>query len=305
MADPTTPTAEPRPGRRRRWLRRAVIALVTLIVLGLIGSWIIGGRLIAPVPRSIDTLPAGLPAEEVVFDSASGSSIHGWFAPGREKQGAVVLLHGLRGDRRAMLGRMRFLHAAGYATLSIDFQGHGESSGEQLTFGHLEAHDARAAINYVRKRLPDVKIAVIGESLGGAACLLGEGNPNADAYIFELVFPDLHQAIVNRIGMFIGAWPAAVATPFLTLQYEFRLDVDIDAMRPIDTIAGVDAPVFVIGGELDDRTPPEETTSLFDAAEKPKELWIVPGAAHRNLHAHAGAEYERRILAFLTLHLSH
>ena len=137
-----------------------------------------------------------------------------------------------------------------------------------------------------------------------AACLLGEGNPNADAYIFELVFPDLHQAIVNRIGMFIGAWPAAVATPFLTLQCEFRLDVDIDAMQPIDTIAGIDAPVFVIGGELDDRTPPEETTSLFDAAEEPKELWIVPGAAHRNLHAHAGAEYERRILAFLTLHLS-
>jgi uncharacterized protein len=291
--------------RRKKWLRRGAIAFATCAVLGIVGAWIVGSRLIAPAPRKIDTLPTGLPAEEVVFDSESGSAIHAWFVARSPSRGAVVLLHGLRGDRRAMLSRMRFLHAAGYTTLSIDFQGHGESPGDAITFGHVESHDARAAIAYVRSRQPGTSVAVIGESLGGAACLLGEGSPDADAYILELVYPDLHRAIVNRLAMFVGAWLGTIAAPSLTVQCELRLGIDLETMRPLDRIATLDKPVFILGGELDTRTPPGETRSLFDAAKHPKQLWIVPGAGHRNLHGHAGAEYERRVLRFLAFHLQH
>jgi fermentation-respiration switch protein FrsA (DUF1100 family) len=42
---------------------------------------------------------------------------------------------------------------------------------------------------------------------------------------------------------------------------------------------------------------------LFERAPQPKALWLVDGAAHQNLHRHAGAEYERRVLEFLAQHL--
>lgn len=84
--------------------------------------WAVGGELSAPVPRSVGAPPESLGAEAVIFPSASGSLIHGWYAPGSTKQGAVLLLHGVRGDRRDMLSRAEFLHGLHYSVLLIDFQ---------------------------------------------------------------------------------------------------------------------------------------------------------------------------------------
>jgi uncharacterized protein len=71
-------------------------------------------------------------------------------------------------------------------------------------------------------------------------------------------------------------------------------------LRPIDRIGAFAGPVMVIGGVDDRHTPVEATRRLFAAAREPKELWEVSGAAHADFHRHAGAEYERRVLAFLT-----
>jgi fermentation-respiration switch protein FrsA (DUF1100 family) len=54
-----------------------------------------------------------------------------------------------------------------------------------------------------------------------------------------------------------------------------------------------------MSGAEDRHTRPEESQAMFAAAPEPKEFWLVPGAAHEDLHAVAKAEYERRVLAFL------
>jgi len=41
--------------------------------------------------------------------------------------GAVLLLHGIHSDRRAMVGHARFLHAQGDGVLPADLPGQGES----------------------------------------------------------------------------------------------------------------------------------------------------------------------------------
>ncbi|MDO8437001.1 MAG: hypothetical protein Q7S69_02405 [Nitrosomonadaceae bacterium] len=46
-----------------------------------------------------------------------------------------------------------------------------------------------------------------------------------------------------------------------------------------------------------------ETERLFAAARQPKEIRIVPGAGHFNIHSYAGREYEERISDFLDPHL--
>jgi len=38
---------------------------------------------------------------------------------------------------------------------------------------------------------------------------------------------------------------------------------------------------------------------LFNAAAEPKQLWLVDGAAHVDLHAVNKDEYEKRVLEFL------
>jgi fermentation-respiration switch protein FrsA (DUF1100 family) len=62
--------------------------------------------------------------------------------------------------------------------------------------------------------------------------------------------------------------------------------------------------LLIIGGAADRHTTLAETRMLYEAANEPKQLWIVAGAAHVDLQQFAPAEYQRTVLAFLAQHLS-
>ncbi|MGZ0166109.1 MAG: alpha/beta hydrolase, partial [Planctomycetales bacterium] len=115
-------------------------------MIGLFASWFVAGQLVASRPQKIGSPPADLRATSISLKSDSGSTVAGWHILADDSRGVIVLLHGIRGSRRSMLGRARMLYGEGYSIVMIDLQGHGESSGEQITIGHLENHDARAAV---------------------------------------------------------------------------------------------------------------------------------------------------------------
>jgi pimeloyl-ACP methyl ester carboxylesterase len=180
-------------GRR---IVKTLLFLATIAIFGLAGLWFVGSQLISPAQAIIGPPPSDLPAQAVVFPDAAGESIHGWFVAGTKGQGAVLLLHGVRADRRAMINRARFLRAAGYAVLLIDFQGSGESPGKAITFGYREAADVKASLRYLRQRLPGERVGIIGTSMGGAATILAEPDVDADAVVLEQVVS--HDSTGNR-----------------------------------------------------------------------------------------------------------
>ena len=82
-----------------------------------------------------------------------------------------------------------------------------------------------------------------------------------------------------------------------------EIGIGEDALRPIDFIGSVGAPVFVIAGSRDTYTLLDESRALFERACEPKEFWAVDGARHEDLHAFAGDIYEQRVGEFLARHL--
>jgi fermentation-respiration switch protein FrsA (DUF1100 family) len=286
--------------------RKLLLLSLALLASGAVAffgaSWLLGGRLAAPSPGAAGPIPADLPREAIAFPSASGSTIQGWFAPGRPGAGGVVLMHGVRANRASLLPRARLFHQAGYSVLLFDFQAHGESPGKHITFGYLESRDVRAAVAYARKRLPGERLGGLGMSLGGAATLLGPQPAGFDAVVLESVYPTLEEAVRDRIHIRLGAL-ATPLTPLLLLQIRPRLGFSPRDLRPIDGIGRLGAPVLVLAGDADRHTPLAETRRLYDAARAPKDLWIVPGAAHVDLYTYAGPEYARRVLAFFAAHL--
>ena len=293
------------PSLKRRWKRAAVAAvLVVPVVLILTVAWRAGTALSAPARRSVGTLPADLRGRAVEFESASGATIRGWLIPGERGAGAVVLMHGVRGSRLNMIGRARFLSAAGYTVLLFDFQAHGESGGSRITTGYLESRDARAALDFVRAQAPGERVGVVGVSMGGAAALLAEPQLDAQALVLEMVYPTIEQAIDDRLRMSIGAW-GVVFRPLLTSQLRLRLGISAEDLHPIDHASKVTAPKLFVAGAEDMHTTLEESRQLFDAAAGPKELWVVDGERHEDLHALKGREYEERVLAFFDKHLRH
>lgn len=266
----------------------------------------LGGCVFArPARAVIGNPPASLEAQSVEFPSASGSRIHAWLSMGRPGAGAVLLLHGMGANREAMLGRARFLHREGFTVLAPDFQAHGESAGKHITFGELESLDARAALAFLRQSAPGERVGIIGVSMGGAASLVGPAPLDADALVLESVYPTFRDAVADRFHVWLGpfGFVSSIITPALIKLVAPRIGVDPKELRPIDDIARVDEPVFVIAGTEDPYTTLAETRALYARATAPKKLWEVTGAAHEDLHDYAPAEYERRVGGFLIQHL--
>jgi fermentation-respiration switch protein FrsA (DUF1100 family) len=282
---------------------RTLFAVVIVLVAVAGVAWVTGGELSAPAQRLVGAPPADLGAENVVFPSASGSQIHGWFAPGTSGRGAVLLLHGVRGDRRDMVSRAEFLHRLGYAVLLIDFQAHGESPGDRITFGDRESRDVVAALSYLKQREPGERLGALGVSLGAASLVLAEGRSHMDAVILESMFPTIEQAVVDRLRLHLGP-VGPVMAPLLLVQFQTRLGTSVERLRPVDRIGLLGAPVLILSGTLDKNTTLEEARAIFAAAHPPKEFWAVEGAAHVDLHSYAKAEYERRVAAFLSANLA-
>jgi fermentation-respiration switch protein FrsA (DUF1100 family) len=252
-------------------------------------------------PATTASPPADLPVERVVLRNGR-TTVRGWFVRGRRGAGAVVLLHGIGASRLDLLDRARFLAAAGYSVLLADLRGHGERSSEHCTWGALESVDVREAIAYLRAALPRERIGVIGISMGGAAAVLGPGPLPVEALVLESVYPTITDAVRDRLLAWLGALGEALTRP--ALRWIFPRDgVSVDDLRPIDRIREQRAPVFVVSGSDDRYTTLRESRALFARAHEPKELWVVDGAAHVDLHAFAGGEYERRVGDFLARHL--
>jgi alpha-beta hydrolase superfamily lysophospholipase len=261
----------------------------------------VAGQLLAPAARSVGPPPADFPAQTVSIPSDSGSSLAGWFATPDAPRGVVVLLHGIRSTRLSMLQRAQWLYASGYAVLLVDLQAHGESPGEYISLGFLEARDARATVAFAKSHCPGLPVAVIGKSLGGAAALLASPL-NIDALVIESVYPTIEEATTNRLRIRLGA-SAPLASPFLLWQLQPRLGMTVSDLQPIARIANVECPILVIGGSEDLHTTAAETQRLFDAASQPKQLLMMDGAAHEDLERFDPVGYKRAVIEFFEAHL--
>ena len=276
-------------------MRRLSIAVVVLALVGAGLSWIAGTRLVSSTPYAVP-LPGDFRAQVVSLPLPEQRTVQGWFVPGAGK-GAILLLHGIRADRRQMLGRARFLAASGYAVLLIDLPGQGASNAPSITFGLREADGVGAALDWLQRQAPGQPLGLVGVSLGAASFMLCKTCPRVDAVVLESMYPSIEEAVEDRLRMRAGI----LATPLSKLllwQLPLRLDIEARQLRPIDAMAGLRVPLLVAAGDRDLHTTIEETRRIFAAAPQPKALWEVQGAAHVDLHRFAPQEYEERIGRF-------
>ena len=210
------------------------LAFATALVLLLAAA--AGQYLVWPARRDIGPPPFDFAAMSVRIPFGVRRQATGWLCRNTGDAGAVLLLHEMRGDRRSMLARMRFLFAQGYTVLAIDLPGHGESDGQCITLGHREALAAAAALDYLANECPGLPLAVIGVSLGGAALLLANTLQQPSVIILESVFPTLAQAAMNRLRRTMGPL-ATVIAPLMFVQLPFRFGISHRRLQPIANAA--------------------------------------------------------------------
>jgi fermentation-respiration switch protein FrsA (DUF1100 family) len=226
-----------------------------------------------PAPEA-PPLPKG--AEDVRLEAADGTALRAWHWPGPF---TVLVLHGNAGHRGHRLHIAEGLAAKGYGVLLLDYRGYGGSEGSPTEEGLLL--DAEAAVRWLRERGVG-RIAYYGESLGcGVAALLAAREPP--------------EAIVLQSGADSLVEVGRKVYPWLPIGLLMR-----DRYEAVGAMRRVPCPVLSVHGAEDDLIPWMRGRALFDAAQGPKEWWLVPGAGHDDVIDVAGpVAFFARIDAFL------
>lgn len=282
-----------------RWL---LIQISSILVATVIGIVILGEILTGPASTAVGVLIPDFPVEAVQIAADHDHKVHGWLARGSRGNGVVLLVHSIRSNRLEMLGRARFLNNQGYGVLLIDLQAHGETPGERITFGVRESEDVKAAVSYLRNNFPSERVAAIGVTLGAAAIMLADPPLKLDAVVLESLHPTFEEAVENRLKLHLGDFGIGIK-PLLLSYLSLLLGLSTDELNPIDRISNLNSPILLISGTHDRHTTQSEVERLFNAALQPKELWIVPGAGHYNMHTYDSRSYEDRISSFLSKYL--
>ena len=275
----------------------AVVSCVSIfIVLGM------GSILSAPNNVEIGEIPSELNGKEVKFKNKFGNILSGWFVPGDDNHGGILLMHGVHSNRIQMIQRAIFLNKSGYSVFLFDFQAHGESEGEKITFGYLEAYDAEAAYTYLINHIKKKSVGVIGVSLGGASALLGDVAKKSNALVIESVYPTFTEAVQNRMYMRFGNIGYYLSA-LLIWQIEPRLGFNPDILKPINMLSNLNTPVFIIAGTDDEHTTLSESKRMYDQASKPKKIWLIKGAKHQDFYRYSPLIYREKILGFFDQYL--
>jgi len=261
----------------------------------LAGSAMVWGRAPAPI------IAATPPARDLTLTASDGVTLAATYWPGRKTDSpAILLLHGIFAHRTGYAAQAAWFASQGFAVLTVDLRGHGQSGEAPHSFGLTESRDARAAFDWLKTEQNGAPVGVIGISLGGAAALLGDDGPlPAQAFVLVCVYPDIDNAIRNRVAAVLPSPFPTLLTPLLKYQAQPRFGVGPERLRPIDALRKVTAPVLIVGGGADALTPPDETRAMRDAAASAdKDMMLLQDLDHGRATWADAPDYRARLKWF-------
>lgn len=241
----------------------------------------------------------GLPAGVQELDLrprtfTANQSLHAWWWPAQRADApAILYLHGVRWNLTGQLFRIEQLHAMGYSVLAVDYRGFGQSRGD-LPSEATVYEDAQVAWERFAQLQPDRnKRLIFGHSLGGAVAveLAAELSRQAQKDGSQSAARGL---ILESTFTSLGDVAAVVADTALPVRWLLSQKFD-----SIDKIDQVGMPVLLVHGQDDRSVPPRFSQQLYEAAQQPKTLLLVPGASHNNSMSLAGPRYRQAIKALL------
>jgi alpha-beta hydrolase superfamily lysophospholipase len=220
----------------------------------------------------------------------AGQNIHAWWWPAEKPNApAILYLHGVRWNLTGQLFRIEQLRAAGYSVLAIDYRGFGQSKGD-LPSESSVYEDARVAWERFKLLQPDPsKRLIYGHSLGGAVAIDLAAELGQDASRKNVPLP-VRGLVIESTFTSLADVAAAVADTSLPVRWLLSQKFD-----SIDKIADIHMPLLVVHGLADAFVPPHFSEQLFNAAQQPKRLLLVPGATHNNSMALGGQNYRKAL----------
>ncbi len=231
----------------------------------------------------------GIAFEDLHLPVAGSQQLHAWWIPASQPSDKVLLMfHGngyVLEQATGPSGEVIPLHHLGPNLLLVDYRGYGSSTPRTPNETRVY-EDARAALAYLldQRHVPIHDVIFMGRSIGtGPATQLAMEHPDAEGLILESPFTSVPEAA--KAIWYLRAFP-------LSLFIHNRFD-------NLSKISSVHVPLFITVGTEDTVTPPQMAHALFQSANQPKQLYLVPGADHNGIVTAGGQTLESHIRGFI------
>lgn len=299
----------------RYWINLSAFTLLISIFAVVAGAvWLARDRAMALV-HPARSYPVDTPEdwgiahwEEVNFKTSDGLQIRAWYIPPHaQADGATIIyVHGLGSNRAELLSQAAFLADFGFGALLLDLRGHGESEGTLTTLGYEEVEDIRGAIGFLQTR-PEInmsRIGILGHSMGAIVVIRSAAAlPQLRAVVAENGITSISDNLDQGVRKLTGLPPFPFA-PLLIWFGEQEAGASIHEVQPILDIGTISPrAVMLVHGALDEVVNLENGRRLYEAANEPKELYIVPNAGHGGLLEASPEIYEEKVVRFLKVYL--
>lgn len=241
-----------------------------------------------------DPKKAGFAYEDVTFDAADGTRLHGWFFPADSRRlGSVLFLHGNAENISTHFASVAWLTKSGFDAFVIDYRGYGRSEGSPSLDGLHQ--DAAAGLEKLLA-MPGIEpeeVVVFGQSLGGALALSAIAESEHKDRLAGLV-------VEGAFSGYRGIAREKLNDLWLTWAFQWPLSLTIDDRSdPKAAAASLSPlPLLVVHGQADNVVPPHHGEALFEAAHEPKAIWRPDAAGH--IAAFASLAMQKRLADHLT-----
>ncbi len=243
----------------------------------------------------------GLAYTPVEFPARDDTLLRGWWIAPPEPDGrALVIVHGHNGSMDGDTAQAARLARAGYGVLLFNLRAHGGSQGRRVTFGAREHLDVLGALDWLQAEQHVTRVGLVGFSMGAGVALRAaviDGRVRAvvaDGTICRVADGLLGLGRTKGIPAPLMAPVAAAILGLAALRARARL-WRADPIRWADRVP---CPVLFIHGEDDPFTRVAGAGRLAGLAPR-GQLWLVPGAGHRDAGRLDPEAYDARVLAFL------
>lgn len=290
----------------KRLLKYFIIAFVLLVVGGFLGAhYVAPWAIIQPqkINEAFGPEDLALKSEVFVVKTDDDVLLKGHWIKTKEdsSKGIMILVHGIGGCKEHFLGLAGQLAEIGVESIVFDLRAHGKSGGEFCTYGYHEKNDIRRIVDYVKGIVPDKKIGIWGNSLGGAIAIQSlEIDSRIEFGIIESTFCDLSEVVYEyqkRFAMGIGL---KIVSDHALKQAGEIAHFEPDSVKPINSVKQITQPVFIAHGDSDDNISFQNGKELYNHLKSKDKIWYpVKNGEHTGLFVSGGEDYKIAIEEFI------
>jgi alpha-beta hydrolase superfamily lysophospholipase len=263
-------------------------------------SFVVSDAILHPQRKGVGAaVPEGMRAR--TFMMPDRAEIRTWEArPKDEPKAAVFVLHGISDSKATQAETLRYLARDGMLAIAPDLRAHGDSGGQNATYGYLEKEDLSRLRRAVEGEYPGIQVGLWGSSYGGAVALQAMGvDPEFDFAIIENTFADLRdisrQQVANHTTL-----PLTALGPYFIDKAGRKAGFDPGAISPERSAEKIKVPVLHLHGENDEIIPITHGRRIASHAKTEGYRFVpIKGGTHFQLKAGDPATYSREVEGFL------